>query len=520
MKKSIRILWVDDDIDSIQKYIHFLENCNYSIDRAISGEEAIDIFKNSKFDLVITEATLTDMDSFVMLYQMKLFNEDIPSIMLTKSDDEELMDKAISLRINEYFFKPINPNQLIMAIKRILFTSKIRSNRIGKKYTEFSANLNKMISSNPCINEWMEIYQKISKWDMLLDEVNEENLKQTLFLEKRHCNNCFSQFVEKEYHKWLSTNTRPTMSFDIVSQYIMPQLEEDKTVYFIVIDCLRYDQYLSIEPFIKKFFDIEFHMYCSILPTATPYSRNSLFSGLLPDDIAKRFPEYWTDSVDSDNSRNRNEHQLLDELLEDLGHTLNPSSKYIKIYNMEEGNYVLRKIDSYKHERMVVLVYNFLDLITHYRSKEQLLEELIPDEEAFRSITKHWFMNSALYQAIKLISKQDNAVIVLTTDHGSIKVNRAAQVLGDRSSTLTLRYKEGKNLTCNEKHCMFAKKPKDLGLPQRTIIDNYIFAKDDYYFIYPNAYHQYQKQFNGSFQHGGISMEEMLLPLAICKPRR
>lgn len=480
------------------------------------------MFAKDRFDIdiVITESILPDIDAFEMLIKFEYLNSDVPIIILTKSEDGEIMDRAISRCINEFFIKPINPNQLIIAIKRILYTSKIRLNRIGKKYSEFSTELNQLLSSNPCYDKWTEIYYKMCKWDLILDDVNDENLKQTHFLEKRNCNSFFSNFIDENYYKWINSNTGPTLSYDIVSKYVIPQLEDNKTVYFIVIDCMRYDQYLSMEPLIKKLFDVKSNLYYSILPTATPYSRNSLFSGLLPEDIAKRFPEYWCDNNDFENSRNRNEHQLLDEQLEDLGQTINPPSKYIKIYNTEESNYVLRKIDSYKNERLVVLVYNFLDLITHNRSRDPFLQEIIPDEEAFRSYTKHWFKYSALYKAIKQISKQENSVLIITTDHGSIKVNRATQVIGDRNTAVTIRYKEGKNLSCSDKHVSFLKNPRDYGLPYKTIVDNYIFAKDDYYFVYPNTYHHCLKQFNGSFQHGGISMEEMIIPVSVCEPKK
>ena len=282
---------------------------------------------------------------------------------------------------------------------------------------------------------------------------------------------------------------------------------------------MRLDQYLAIQPYIQELFDEELDLYYSILPTATPYSRNSIFSGLMPIDIAKRFPDYWVTSSEMDNSRNRNEHQLLDQHIEELGFKLDPTSKYVKIFNMEEGNFVLRKIETWNKENLIVLVYNFLDLLTHHRSRDQILQETIPNEEGLRAFTKHWFLHSSLYEALKLIAKQD-AIVILSTDHGSIKVNRATQVIGDKETSVTVRYKEGKNLSVNERHALFVKKPGDYGLPSKSIVDNFIFAKDDYYFVYPNAYHQYQKQFNGTFQHGGVSMEEMILPIATCRTKR
>jgi CheY-like chemotaxis protein len=520
MNKTIRILWVDDEVDLLKPFAMFLTEKGFLVRTVSNGQDAIVSMVNENFDLVILDEMMPGMDGIATLNEIKKINEAVPVIMVTKSEAEGLMNQAIANKINDYIIKPVNPSQILMAIKKIFHSHEIRLNSIGQEYSQFVANLNRKLFSEPDTKEWTEIYKDVCKWDMIIDELNDENLKHSHFLEKRNCNTEFCNYIEDNYEKWLKGNDRPVLSFDVVSQYILPQLEANKTVYFLLLDCLRYDQYLSIEPYIKELFDIELDMYYSILPTATPYSRNSIFSGLLPIDIAKRFPEYWLDSNDMDNSRNRNEHQLLDEHIDDLGMKLNPPSKYIKVFNIEEGNFVLRKIESFKNERLVVLVYNFLDLLAHHRSKDQILQETIPDEEAFRAFTKHWFLHSSLYESLKLIAKQEDAVLIITTDHGSIRVTRATQVVGDRDTTITVRYKEGKNLSSNEKHSYYLKNPREFGLPSRNIVDNYIFAKDDYYFVYPNSYHQYQKQYNGTFQHGGISMEEMILPCACCFPKK
>lgn len=520
MKKNLHILWVDDEIEMLKPFILFLTNKGFILNTTTNGDDAIVMVVNNHYDLIILDEIMPGMDGITTLNEISKINPEIPVIMLTKNEEEGLMETAIAKQISEYLIKPVNPNQILMAIKRIFQTEEIRLNRVGQEYSQFVANLNRKLFSAPDFKEWIEIYKEICKWDLIIDEMNDENLKQTHFLEKRNCNTEFCNYIEDHYKNWLSCNDRPNLSFDVVSQYIIPQLEANKTIYFLILDCLRYDQYLAIEPFIKEYFDIELDSYYSILPTATPFSRNAIFSGLLPVDIAKRFPEYWLENNELDNSRNRNEHQLLDEHVEDLGFKLNPPSKYIKVFNIEEGNFVLRKIDSFKNDKLVVLVYNFLDLLAHHRSKDQILQETIPDEEAFRAFTKHWFFHSSLFEAIKLISKQENSVLVISTDHGSIRVTRATQVVGDKDTSITVRYKEGKNLSCNEKHALFLKNPKEFGLPQRNIVNNFIFSKDDYYFVYPNSYHQYQKQYNGTFQHGGVSMEEMILPVAICSPKK
>jgi len=517
--KQMQILWVDDEIDLLKPFILFLEERKYNVETCNNGTDAIEKVVENKYDLVILDEMMPGLDGLATLQEIKRINPALPIIMVTKSEAEGLMDKAIASQISDYLIKPINPNQIIMAIKKIFQADEIRANQIGQQYTRYIAELNQKLFATPDWDEWSRIYRELSYWELQIDQVNDEGLRQTHFLEKRNCNTEFTNYVERNYSNWLKSDERPNLSFDLISQYIAPHFPENLPIYFIIVDCMRLDQYLAIQPYIQELFDEELDLYYSILPTATPYSRNSIFSGLMPIDIAKRFPDYWVTSSEMDNSRNRNEHQLLDQHIEELGFKLDPTSKYVKIFNMEEGNFVLRKIETWNKENLIVLVYNFLDLLTHHRSRDQILQETIPNEEGLRAFTKHWFLHSSLYEALKLIAKQD-AIAIISTDHGSIKVNRATQVIGDKETSVTVRYKEGKNLSVNERHALFVKKPGDYGLPSKSIVDNFIFAKDDYYFVYPNAYHQYQKQFNGTFQHGGVSMEEMILPIATCRSKR
>ncbi|MDD2331459.1 MAG: bifunctional response regulator/alkaline phosphatase family protein [Candidatus Cloacimonetes bacterium] len=517
--KQMRILWVDDEIELLKPFVLFLEERNYLVDTINNGNDAIEKVLENKYDLVIMDEMMPGLDGLTTLQEIKRINSSLPIVMVTKSEEEGLMDKAIASQITDYLIKPINPSQIIMAIKKIFQADEIRANQIGEQYTRFIGQLNQRLFNDPDWNEWASIYREMAVWELKIDEVNDEGLRQTHFLEKRNCNTEFTNYVERNYKKWLVSDDRPNLSFDLISQYIAPQFENGVPIYFIIVDCMRLDQYLAIQPYIQELFDEELELYYSILPTATPYSRNSIFSGLLPVDIAKRFPEYWVTSAEMDNSRNRNEHQLLDEHVAELGYKLDPTSKYVKIFNMEEGNFVLRKIETWNKENLIVLVYNFLDLLAHHRSRDQILQETIPHEEGLRAFTKHWFLHSSLYEALKLIAKQD-AICIISTDHGSIKVNRATQVVGDRDTSITVRYKEGKNLTANERHSVFVKKPSEYGLPSKSIVDNFIFAKDDYYFVYPNSYHQYQRQYNGTFQHGGVSMEEMILPISICRSKK
>lgn len=517
--RKLKIMWVDDEIESLKPLVLFLQEKGYELVTHTNGTDAIATVLEDNIDLVLLDEMMPGLDGLTTLEEIKQINPSLPVIMVTKSEEEGLMENAIASKIEDYLIKPINPNQIILAIKKIFQTEEIMQNRIGAEYAKFSSQTNQALFNNPDWEDWKEIYFKICDWDLKLDEINDPSLRQTHFLEKKNFNTEFCNYVESNYQNWIYSDKRPSLSFDLISEYVGPQIEKsDGPVYFIIIDCMRLDQYRAIEPFIAEMFDIDFHTYYSILPTATPYSRNSIFSGMLPIDIAKLFPEYWSESSELDSSRNRNEHQLLDAHLSDIGYDID-TSKYVKIFTMEEGNFVIRKVESWQNEELVILVYNFLDLVTHQRSKNQVLMETIPNEKALRAFTKHWFLHSTLYGTLKQIKKQGGTVI-LSTDHGSIRVNRATQVIGDRETTTTVRYKKGKNLSANSRHAFFVKKPNELGLPTENIVDNYIFTKEDYYFVYPNSFHQYQKQFAETFQHGGISMEEMILPLAICTPKK
>lgn len=515
--QQLRILWVDDEIEHLKPFVIFLNDRGFKVTTISNGADAIDLVVKEKFDLILLDEMMPGMNGLTTLREIKKINSAVPVIMVTKSEEEGIMDDAIAGQIADYLIKPVNPNQIILAIKKLFQSDEIRRNKIGAEYSQFSAELNQRLFAQPSWEEWYKIYIDMCKWDISLDEVNDTTLIQTHFLEKMNCNAEFCNYVSQNYRTWLKTDDRPDLSFDVISEHIIPNLNEDKPVYFVVLDCMRLDQYFAIEPFLRELFDVDMKLYYSILPTATPYSRNSIFSGMLPSDIAQSYPEYWVESSDLDNSRNRNEHQLLEAHVKDLGHDLE-QSKYVKVFTIDEGNFVLRKIETWDNDKLIVLVYNFLDLLAHHRSKSQILKEAIPDESALRAFTKHWFLHSTFYEALKEIQKQ-GATVVITTDHGSIRVNRASQIVGDRETTTTVRYKQGRNLSCNDKHALYIKEPEEYGLPSRNLIDNYVLAKDDYYFVYPNSFHQYMKQFNGTFQHGGISMEEMLLPLAVCKPK-
>ena len=517
--KKLSLLWIDDEVDMLKPFVIFLKSKGYNVDTISNGSDALSMILTNNYDLILLDEMMPGMDGLTTLKEIKKINSYLPVVMVTKSEEEGIMDDAIASQIADYLIKPINPNQIILTIKKIFQADEIKRNRIGEEYSIFIRYLNDEIANKPNYQKWMKIYDKICEWDIKIDEINDKTLAQTHFFEKLNANQEFARYVKDNYKKWLHSDDAPTFSYDILSQYLLPEVEKaDKPVYFIVLDCLRLDQFKILFPYLQELFDLDNQMYYSILPTATPYSRNSIFSGILPYDIAKNFPEFWTDPFDEETSRNRNEHQLMEYHLKDLGYD-NLKTTYVKIFNVQEGNYVNRKITTWKNQDIVVLVYNFLDLLAHHRSKSSILQETIPDDSALRAFSKHWFLHSTFYETLKKI-KERGSTIILTTDHGSIRVNRSIMVGGDKETTPTIRYKHGKNLKINDKHTLFMKNPMEYGLPSRGIIDNYVFATEDYFFVYPNFYHQYQKQYLGTYQHGGISMEEMILPLAIGKPKK
>ncbi|MBC8527490.1 MAG: response regulator [Candidatus Cloacimonetes bacterium] len=517
--KKVKILWIDDEIEMLKPHILFLEERNYEVVPASNGNDGIKLVEENNFDLVLLDEMMPGLDGLETLSEIKKRNASLPVVMVTKNEEEGLMNKAISQQITDYIIKPINPNQVLMSIKKILMSEEIRRNRIGEEYTQFSAWLNQKLFSEPDWQDWVEIYRKIVDWDIKFDSIYYEDVTQMHNYEKKNCNVEFSNFISKNYTKFLNNKDYPILSYQLVKKYIAQKLSTKKLVYFIVLDCLRLDQFNIFKPFLEKLFNIKTDYYLSILPTSTPYSRNAIFSGLMPDKIAKIYPQCWKSSKDIESSFNRDEHFFIDEQIKRLGILLPNGSKYTKILNIDEGEYVVKKIPGYKKERLVILVYNFLDLLLHHRFKDEILQEIIQNNRALRSLSKIWFINSQFYRALQLISKQD-AVIVLTTDHGSIKVEHATKVISDRDVSSGLRAKHGKNISCNERQIIKVTNPSDFGLPAETMVDNFIFAKGDYYFVYPTDYHEYKKKFAGTYQHGGVSMEEMILPISILTPKR
>lgn len=514
-----KILWVDDEIDLLRPHVLFLEEKGYSVTTVTNAEDAIELVRHQDYDLVLLDEMLHGMDGLTALGELKDINPGLPVIMVTKSEEESLMEDAIGGKIDDYLTKPVNPSQILLVCKKILDSKKITSQRISKDYTSEFNQISAKIMAPLKWQDWIDIHFQLSEWDVELDHHPDLGLKQTLYAQKKDCNAEFGRFVERNYLDWVTRRDGPSLSVDIVPKYVLPHVLNGKRTVMLIIDNLRLDQWLVLEPLLRDYFRITRQYYYSILPTATPYARNAIFAGLFPSEIESQFPETWRMGNEEDDvSRNRSEQLFLEEQLKRLNVNLKPSPKYAKILDIQEARNVAKKIHDYGNIPFSAIVLNFVDILAHTRSSSNLIKEMIPNEAAFRSMTRSWFEHSHIYSALRQLSENGN-IIVITSDHGSIRGLRGTQVIGDKETSTSLRYKYGRNLKVNAKDAMMIKEPLSYKLPVRGVNTQYIIAKEDYYFIYPTNYHHYLNYYLDSFQHGGISLEEMVLPIITLEPK-
>lgn len=516
MKRN-KILWVDDEIDLLRAHIIFLNEKGYEVDTVTNGEDALSEIKNKQYDLIFLDEMMPGLGGLETLQQLKEIAPNIPVVMITKNEAESLMNDAIGGKISDYLIKPVLPSQVFMVCKKLLESKKISVEYAAKDYLNDFNEISKRLLSGPDYDDWIEIYLKLVSWDMELDIHPEINLRQTLSEQQRECNQEFSKYIEKNYQRWINSvgsDETPTLTTEITEKYVLPHLNKfNGPLFYIVIDCLRLDQWLVMEKHLIDLFTIKKDYYYSILPTATPYARNALFAGLFPSEIEKHYPDLWVSTTDDENSMNKYEKELLQFLLSRKKVQLNNELKYVKIIDPEVGRSFEQNVLSHRKTHFMAVVVNFLDMIAHGRSDSQILKEIAPDESAFRSLTNSWFQYSYLLNTFRAIATIPNARIIVTTDHGSIRAMRGAKVLGDREASPNLRFKFGRNLKADDKNAIFIKNPVDFKLPKHGLTISYIIAKEDYYFVYPTEYHKYLSYYKDSFQHGGISMEEMILPV-------
>ncbi len=513
-----KILWVDDEIDQLQAHILFLTERGFDVAQASNGDDAVELVNEEDFDLVLLDEMMPGKDGLTTLEEIKELRPSLPVVMVTKSEEEHIMEQAIGKKINDYLTKPVNPSQILSVTKKILDSRKIMSDHLTQQYIKDFNRISMMLSGPMNWKDWLDLGLTLAKRDIEVENFPDLDMKQTLHGQNKECNNEFARYIERNYPAWLKRDDRPTLSVDIVRKFVAPLMVEDSfPVVFIVIDCLRLDQWLVIEELLSEYFNITKDLYYSILPTATPFSRNSIFSGLFPDDFTKVMQEPWGRSEEG--SLNRFERNLLNQQLKRL--KLQPKSepKYVKVLDQSEGDNILKRLDSYLKTPLLSIVYNFIDNLAHGRSESEILQEIAPDEAAFRSLMKSWFLHSPLFSILRELSSRQCSVVI-TTDHGSVLGTKGTVAYGRRDASTNLRYKYGDNLNCDTKHAILLKDPSLYRLPYFTGHTTYIFAREDYYFIYPTKFNEYQRYFQNSFQHGGISIEEMILPVVQLKPKR
>lgn len=514
-----KILWVDDEIEFLQPHILFLTEKGYEVETATNADDAVAIVKSRPLDLVLLDEMMPGKDGLTALSEIKEYSPGLPVIMITKNEEESLMEDAIGAKIDDYLTKPVNPSQILMACKKFLESRDISQKKMTQDYSQRINQIALKLMSPLDFNDWIDIYLKLTQWDVELDAMSDQHMRDVIYDQRRECNVAFGKYIEKNYSDWIYDRAdRPDLSVDVVKKYVYPKAAEGKKVLFVVIDCLRLDQWLTLEPFFYDYYKISKDYYYSILPTATPFARNAIFSGLYPLDIEKRYPELWAQGEDDDYSRNRYEDKLIHDQLRVLGLKLPVPPKYVKILNSSEARNLEKNLSNFLNTPVLSIVVNFVDILAHSRSDLPILKEIAPDEPSYRSLTRSWFEHSPIYTIFKKLAEQD-VTIIITSDHGSIRSMRGAKVIGDRDTSTNLRYKFGRNLKVDPKLAVYIRNPKDYRLPQRNFNTNYIIAKEDYYFVYPTNYHKYLAYYRDSFQHGGISLEEMILPVVTLQPK-
>jgi len=509
------ILWADDEIEFLKPHILYLESKGYHVTAVNSGEDAIHICNEETVDLVLLDEMMTGLDGLTTLKHIKDGQPDIPIIMITKNEEEWLMEEAIAAQITNYLTKPVNPSQILMACKNALEHQQIQSDRAAKNYLKDFQKIGDEISSAPTPEDWFDISDALSEWSITFDKLGDQGLGQVLIDQIDEANGMFTQFIEDNYQDWLKSENRPTISTDIVKKYISPILAKDEKVVLIVIDCLRSDQWKAMQSQLFPFYRIETDYHYSILPTATPFSRNAIFSGLHPSEVKVNYPQKWSEMMQDETSMNRFEDLFMKDQLVRLGHG-HKSTHYSKIIGFKDGEKLESNITDFKETDVLSIVVNFVDMLGHSRSESNVLKEMVPDESAYRNAVCSWMENAWLKNILEEISTWGHTVLI-TSDHGSVRVNKPIQVRADKQASTGVRYKFGRNLNVPKKTAFSMKDPEQFNLATIDINTEYIVAKGGCYFVYPNQYHRFANRFNNSFQHGGISMEEMIVPIAVLK---
>ncbi len=509
-----KILWADDEIDLLKPHILFLKTKGYDLTTVSNGRDAIDALDNDSFSLVLLDENMPGISGLETLDIINQRHPDIPVVMITKSEEENIMDQAIGNRIADYLIKPVNPNQILLSIKKNLHSREIVNEQASSDYRQEFTSLSSVINSASSVEEWMDVYRQLVRWEIKLTETDNP-MAEMLLMQKRDANSNFCKFVKRNYESWVTTDNHPLMSHEVFRRRVFPLLDAGDKVCFFLIDNFRLDQWRVLQPIVSEWFNVSEDMYTTILPTSTQYARNAIFAGLMPYDIHGMYPQLWVEE-DEDEGLNIHEAELIQTQLDRFRR--NEKFSYTKLNDSSACEKFVQRLNATKELPLQVVVLNFIDMLSHARTESKMIRELANNDAAYRSITESWLRHSSAADIFRRLADLGYKVIV-TTDHGTIQVDNPIKVVGDRNTNTNLRYKCGKNLSYNPKQVYEIHNPKKFGLPAPNISSSFIFALNEDFFSYPNNYNYYVQYYNGTFQHGGISMQEMLVPLVTLTPK-
>ncbi len=513
---SLKILWVDDEIELLKPHILFLERKNYNVTSCSNGSDAIDLVDENNFDIVFLDENMPGISGLETLLEIKQLKANLPIVMITKSEEEYIMEEAIGSKIADYLIKPVNPNQILLSLKKNLDHSRLVSEKTSSNYQQEFRKISMDLVIANTYEEWITLYKKLVHWELELENISDSGMLSILEGQKQEANNHFFKFIKKNYEDFLTSNDKPTFSNTLFKDYVVPELNKEQGVLWVIVDNLRYDQYRILEPIINNHYKKETeYSYFSILPTATQYARNAIFSGLMPLEMEKLYPNYWKNDTDQ-GGMNLFENEFLTEQIKRLG--LNIKHEYYKITSLKNGKELAESYNGTKQNDLTAVVYNFVDMLSHSKTEMEVIKELAADDKAYRSLTLSWFKNSPLFDIIQKAQKLGQKLII-TTDHGTINCKNPTKVIGDKNISSNLRYKTGRSLSYQDKDVYAAKNPKDIFLPTIAMNSPFIFAKEDLFFAYPNNFNHFVNYYKNTYQHGGISLEEVIIPCAIYSPK-